>query len=206
MSLYARTALSALVAASLVGAPVLAQSAPGAADVVVNMRAVEISDVAEQISRITGRTLILDPAVKGTVNVTSAEPLSVDGTEPGERAVRLRRQSDGHFSARADVNGRTIKLLVDTGASTVVLKATDAEKAGIDVGSLSFSVAVDTANGVAYAAPVRLRTVGVGPIAVGDVEALVAKPGSLKESLLGMSFLKRLRSYEFSGDFLTIRG
>lgn len=79
MSLYARTALSALVAASLVGAPVLAQSAPGAADVVVNMRAVEISDVAEQISRITGRTLILDPAVKGTVNVTSAEPLSVDG-------------------------------------------------------------------------------------------------------------------------------
>ncbi len=79
MSLYARTALSALIAASLVGAPVLAQSAPGAADVVVNMRAVEISDVAEQISRITGRTLILDPAVKGTVNVTSAEPLSVDG-------------------------------------------------------------------------------------------------------------------------------
>jgi general secretion pathway protein D len=79
VSLYARTALSALVAASLVGAPVLAQSAPGAADVVVNMRAVEISDVAEQISRITGRTLILDPAVKGTVNVTSAEPLSVDG-------------------------------------------------------------------------------------------------------------------------------
>jgi aspartyl protease family protein len=136
----------------------------------------------------------------------AGEPLSVDGTEPGERAVRLRRQSDGHFSARADVNGRTIKLLVDTGASTVVLKATDAEKAGIDVGSLSFSVAVDTANGVAYAAPVRLRTVGVGPIAVGDVEALVAKPGSLKESLLGMSFLKRLRSYEFSGDFLTIRG
>jgi general secretion pathway protein D len=79
VSLYARTALSALVAASLVGAPVLAQSAPDAADVVVNMRAVEISDVAEQISRITGRTLILDPAVKGTVNVTSAEPLSVDG-------------------------------------------------------------------------------------------------------------------------------
>lgn len=79
MSLFARTALSALVAASLAGTPVLAQSAPQAADVVVNMRAVDIADVAEQISRITGRTLILDPAVKGTVNVTSAEPLSVDG-------------------------------------------------------------------------------------------------------------------------------
>lgn len=81
MSLFARTALSALVAASLAGTPVMAQNAgqSGPADVVVNMRAVDIADVAEQISRITGRTLILDPAVKGTVNVTSAEPLSVDG-------------------------------------------------------------------------------------------------------------------------------
>jgi general secretion pathway protein D len=77
--LFARTALTALIAASLAGGPVLAQSSGQAADVVVNMRAVEIADVAEQISRITGRTLILDPAVKGVVNVTSAEPLTVDG-------------------------------------------------------------------------------------------------------------------------------
>lgn len=79
MSLFVRTALSALVAASMAGTPILAQGTPQPADVVVNMRAVDIADVAEQISRITGRTLILDPAVKGTVNVTSAEPLSVDG-------------------------------------------------------------------------------------------------------------------------------
>jgi general secretion pathway protein D len=75
-----RPALTALMAASLLSAPIGAQvGAPQAADVVVNMRAVDISDVAEQISRITGRTLILDPGVKGVVNVTSAEPLSVDG-------------------------------------------------------------------------------------------------------------------------------
>lgn len=78
MNLFARTALSALVAAALAGTPAQAQTGQPA-DVVVNMRAVDIADVAEQISRITGRTLILDPAVKGTVNVTSAEPLSVDG-------------------------------------------------------------------------------------------------------------------------------
>jgi general secretion pathway protein D len=77
--LFTRTALSALIAASLVAMPVSAQGTAQPADVVVNMRGVEISDVAEQISRITGRTLILDPAVKGTVNVTSAEPLSIDG-------------------------------------------------------------------------------------------------------------------------------
>jgi len=79
-----RSFLSVLLAASMLGTPLSAQTgmtaAPGQpADVVVNMRAVDIADVAEQISRITGRTLILDPSVKGVVNVTSAEPLSVDG-------------------------------------------------------------------------------------------------------------------------------
>ena len=67
-----------MVAALATAGPVPAQVAP-VADVVVNMRGVEIADVAEQISRITGRTLILDPTVKGVVNVTSAEPLTADG-------------------------------------------------------------------------------------------------------------------------------
>ena len=69
---------TALAVSLAVPAPLLAQ-AGAPADVVVNMREVEIADVAEQISRITGRTLILDPAVRGTVNVTSAEPLTPDG-------------------------------------------------------------------------------------------------------------------------------
>jgi len=79
LPVFARTVLSALAAAALIGAPAAGQSLGQQADVVVNMRAVDIADVAEQISRITGRTLILDPGVKGIVNVTSAEPLSVDG-------------------------------------------------------------------------------------------------------------------------------
>ncbi len=125
---------------------------------------------------------------------------------PGqEKAVRIRRRGDGHFVARADVNGSAASMLVDTGASSVVLKPADAERAGLDVRRLSYSVAVQTANGTTYAAPVRLKSVAVGPIRMRDVEALVAKPGTLKDSLLGMTFLKRLRSYEFSGDFLTLR-
>lgn len=120
-------------------------------------------------------------------------------------AVRLRKRADGHFVARATVNGATATMLVDTGASTVVLKPADAERAGIDVSSLSFTAPVSTANGTTFAAPVRLRTIDVGGITLEDIEALVTKPGSLNESLLGMSFLRRLRSYEFSGDFLTLR-
>lgn len=127
-------------------------------------------------------------------------------TVPGqETAVRIRRRGDGHFIARTDINGSAATMLVDTGASSVVLRPADAERAGIEVRRLTYSVAVQTANGTTYAAPVRLKSISVGPIRMRDIEALVAKPGTLKESLLGMSFLRRLRSYEFSGDFLTLR-
>ena len=96
--------------------------------------------------------------------------------------------------------------MVDTGASTVVLKPSDAERAGIDTGALAYTVAVHTANGTTYAAPARLRSIAIGPLVVENVDALVAQPGSINENLLGMSFLRRLRSYEFSKDFLTLRG
>ncbi|AHB48963.1 histidine kinase [Hyphomicrobium nitrativorans NL23] len=130
----------------------------------------------------------------------------VSTSPSGELAVRIRRQENGHFVARGTANGVALSMLVDTGASTVVLKPADAERIGIDVQNLSFTTPVSTANGTAYAAPVRLRTISVGPLEVRDVDALVSQPGALNENLLGMSFLKRLRSYEFSGDFLTLRG
>ncbi len=125
---------------------------------------------------------------------------------PGERAVRIRKRRDGHFAVAATVNGSVMTLMLDTGASTVVLKPADAARAGIDVGSLSYSMAVRTANGTTYAAPVRLDAISIGPILVKDVQALVAKPGNLNESLLGMSFLRRLRSFDFSGEYVTLRG
>ena len=151
----------------------------------------ELTQIA---NRITGE--LLPP---GEVQV-------VDARGPGERSVRVRKRADGHFAARAQLNGVAVNLMVDTGASTVVLRAADARQIGIDVDRLQYSVPVQTANGQAYAAPVRLRSIYIGPIVVEGVDALIAKPGALKESLLGMSFLRRLRSYEFSGDFLTMRG
>lgn len=131
--------------------------------------------------------------------------MTVETKDSGERAVRIRGDGRGHFLAKGSVNDVAVSLLIDTGASTVVLKAADAERAGIDLSGLSYSVAVQTANGTTYAAPARLRSVGIGPIVFDSVEALVAKPGSLNESLLGMSFLRRLRSYEVVGDFITLR-
>lgn len=131
--------------------------------------------------------------------------LTVRSEQEGEHAVRVRRRLDGHFAVRGAINGQPMTLLVDTGASTVVLKPADAARAGIDTRNLGYTAAVQTANGTTYAAPVRLRSITIGPIELRDVEALVAKPGSINENLLGMSFLRRLRSYEFSKDFLTLR-
>ncbi|MEC9368158.1 MAG: TIGR02281 family clan AA aspartic protease [Pseudomonadota bacterium] len=126
-------------------------------------------------------------------------------TVEGGTAVRIRRQQDGQFIAQANVNDAAVNMVIDTGASQVVLTQDDARKAGIALEGLRYSVPVRTANGVSYAASVRLRSVRLGTLSLGNVEALVARPDSLHRSLLGMSFLSRLRSYEFSGDFLTLR-
>ena len=124
---------------------------------------------------------------------------------PGPISVMIRRNSAGQFSAQGQINDASASLLIDTGASVVMLKTTDAEAAGLDVKSLSFTTPIQTANGTVYAAPVRVRSISVGLLRLTDVEALVAKPGSLNENLLGMSFLRRLSSYQLTGEFITLR-
>lgn len=131
--------------------------------------------------------------------------MSVNTVDEAE-AVRVRRGWDGHFSAEVAVEGAAIEMIVDTGASALVLRAEDARRAGIDLSGVDYNVPVQTANGRSYAARLRLDSVAVGPVRRQNVEALITRPGSLSKSLLGMSFLSRLRSYEFSGDVLTLRG
>ncbi|MEO0798506.1 MAG: TIGR02281 family clan AA aspartic protease [Pseudomonadota bacterium] len=151
-------------------------------------------DLRPLYQRVAGE---LSPAGTG-INLSSGQN--------GERAVRIRKRSDGHFVVRSEVNGRPVTMLVDTGASTVVLTVRDAESAGINVGQLSFSIPVSTANGTGFAASARVNSLSIGGITRGNLKVLVAKSGALRESLLGMNFLRQLRSYEFSGDFLTLRG
>jgi len=132
--------------------------------------------------------------------------MTVEQSTGGVTEVRIRKRLDGHFTASVKVNGKKISMIVDTGASSIVLKPEDAKKAGIDVSKLTYRVPVLTANGRTVAARVRLDEVSIGPLDRKNVDALIAQPGALTQSLLGMSFLSRLRSYEFSGDFLTLRG
>lgn len=109
--------------------------------------------------------------------------------------VIVNRRLSGQFAITAKVDGVRVTFLFDTGASVVVLTSEDAARAGIETNDLSYDVPVTTANGAALAAETRLDNIAVGPIAMHNVRALVAKPGSLEESLLGMTFLERLKSY-----------
>jgi aspartyl protease family protein len=124
---------------------------------------------------------------------------------PGQ-AVRIKRDWTGHFVANARIKDKAVDMIVDTGASTIVLRNEDAKKLGVNMRSLHYTVPVQTANGSSYAARVQLDSVFIGKVGLRGVEALIAKPGSLHQSLLGMSFLSRLRSYEFAGEYLELRG
>lgn len=142
--------------------------------------------------------------VKGELSPPGSA-VSLETSTPGSQAVRIRKRRDGHFVVNAKLNGQSMAMLVDTGASTVVIREADAARLGVDTGRLRYTVPVQTANGITYAAHVRLASIAIGSIQVEGVDALVSKPGALRENLLGMSFLSRLRSYEFSGEFLTLR-
>jgi aspartyl protease family protein len=132
--------------------------------------------------------------------------INVTGTIGSGQAVKIKRGWTGHFVATTLVKGKKIEMIVDTGASTVVLRHEDAKRLGINTRSLRYNVPVQTANGPSKAARVELDQIGIGNVGVKRVEALIAKPGTLHQSLLGMSFLSRLRSYEFAGDYLELRG
>lgn len=134
---------------------------------------------------------------------SSAETAALAHDAPA--SVRIRRRADGSFLANAEINGEATALLIDSGAATVVLRHSDAEKIGIDMRTLAYNTPLKTANGTGYLAPTELKSVRIGPIVLNDVEALVAKPGTLNESLLGMSFLRRLTSYQVAGNFATLR-
>ncbi|PLX44691.1 MAG: TIGR02281 family clan AA aspartic protease [Hyphomicrobiales bacterium] len=123
-------------------------------------------------------------------------------TGPGIIAIAADRS--GQFSADAMVNGTHVRFLVDTGASAVILTPNDALRAGINMKQLIYSVTVRTANGTNQAAAARIDEIRIGSIEVRDVRALVAKPDLLSTSLLGMTFLSKLRSFKISGGQLVL--
>ena len=122
------------------------------------------------------------------------------------RTVEIVRGRGGDFSVSTHINGARVPMVLDTGASAVVLTQEAARAAGLPLEVLTYTVNVDTANGRTQAAPVTLDRLAVGGLIERSVPALVAQPGQLKSNLLGMSFLNRLESWEVRGEKLLMRG
>lgn len=128
------------------------------------------------------------------------------GTAKIARNVELARGRGGDFQVAAQVNGMPVAMVLDTGASSVVLTHDAAKAAGLPLEMVKYTVNIDTANGHAFAASVTLDRLAVGGLVERSVPALIAQPGQLKVSLLGMSFLNRLQSWEVRGSKLMMRG
>ncbi len=122
------------------------------------------------------------------------------------RDVEVVRGRGGDFAVSARVNGARVPMVLDSGASSVVLTQEAAKAAGLPIEVLTYTINVDTANGRTRAAPVTLDRIAVGSLTERSVPALVAQAGELKHNLLGMSFLNRLASWEVRGDTLRMRG
>jgi aspartyl protease family protein len=116
----------------------------------------------------------------------------------------FRRGMGGHFQLAAEINGATIPMIFDTGASAVVLTSADARAAGIDVDKLKYTVSVSTANGTGKAASLLLDQIKIGNIVRKRVRTFIAEDGALETSLLGMTFLETLGRYAVSGNALEL--
>ncbi len=116
----------------------------------------------------------------------------------------IAKGGDGHYWAEADVNGSRVRFLVDTGASAVALTLADAQRLGIATDKLDYNYKVVTASGETRAAAVKLGRVSVAGAALNDVDAMVIESG-LDSSLLGMTYLGRLASFEATRTALILR-
>ncbi|UCI05690.1 TIGR02281 family clan AA aspartic protease [Mesorhizobium sp. B1-1-8] len=145
-----------------------------------------------------------DVASRVSAGLVPGSPLAL-GVDNGHATVTLDKADSGHFEARILVNGTPVRAVVDTGATSTVLTSDDALAAGFNPAVLNFTIPVSTANGVARAAVVRTDQVAIGGIVRKDMPVMVAAPGMLGQSLLGMNFIGSLSGFDVRGDRMILR-
>ncbi|KRQ96577.1 peptidase [Bradyrhizobium jicamae] len=120
------------------------------------------------------------------------------------RTLDIPRDARGHFQTDGHIDGQRINFLVDTGASVVALNERSAARFGLRPSLSEYNATVSTANGTIKAARARLAMIDLGGIVVRDVDALVLPDEALSENLLGMSFLSRLKRFNYSNGRLVL--
>jgi aspartyl protease family protein len=150
----------------------------------------------------------LSPKVVPSDANGSANESSLDVQRPVDGAsgtVSITAGDYGHFQTQAEINGRDVDVMVDTGASLVALTYEDAARAGVFVNPSDFTQLAQTANGMARVAPITISRISIGEITVHNVQAVVSERGASERTLLGMSFLGRLSRVEMRSGTLVLQ-
>lgn len=144
---------------------------------------------------------------KGTANTTAPRDKFFQSTSvspAGNRSLSIPRDFRGHFQAIGRIDGQHMNFMVDTGASLVALNETSAAKFGLRPSRGDYNATVSTANGNIKAARTRIAMMDVGGLVVRNVEAMVLPDEALSENLLGLSFLSRLKRFEYANDRMVL--
>jgi aspartyl protease family protein len=129
---------------------------------------------------------------------------AVDMASSYGRTLNIPRDARGHFETEGRINGQAIDFMVDTGASTIALNETSAASFGLHPSPGDYKVSVSTANGTVKAARTQIAMVDIGGLVVRDVDALVLPDEALSENLLGLSFLSRLKRFEYANGTMVL--
>jgi aspartyl protease family protein len=135
-------------------------------------------------------------------NVTAAR--IPDAVPAGPRSLSIARDVRGHFQAEGRIDGQRIDFMIDTGASVIALNEKSAARFGLRPSRGDYNAVVSTANGTIKAARTRLAMVELGGLIVRDVDAMVLPDEALSENLLGLSFLSKLKRFEYAGGKLVL--
>jgi aspartyl protease family protein len=138
-------------------------------------------------------------------HTTERSPIpAVDMAASDGRTLNIPRDARGHFETEGRINGQPIDFMVDTGASTIALNETSAASFGLRPSPGDYKVSVSTANGTVKAARTQIDMVDLGGLVVRDVDALVLPDDALSENLLGLSFLSRLKRFEYANGTMVL--
>jgi aspartyl protease family protein len=146
-----------------------------------------------------------DPERVARASDTVSELLRKRALSPAS-AVQVPRGQNGEFNAQVKINGVAAPMVIDTGATSVVLTYETAKAVGLPLELLEYDVELETAGGHTKAARLTLDRLAIGRLVERSVPALVVQRGQMKINLLGMSFLNRLESWEVRGERLVLRG
>jgi aspartyl protease family protein len=138
-------------------------------------------------------------ATPALAKTTSKAAFVPDAAPAGPRSLSIPRDARGHFQTEGRIDGQRIGFMLDTGASLIALNETSAARFGLRPSRGDYNATVSTANGTIKAARTRLAMVEIGGLIVRDVEAMVLPDEALSENLLGLSFLSRLKRFEYAG-------